>query len=234
MLNHFFRKTSSRRNAVARQSEEITMPYILRIDSSARSTESHSRGVADDIEKALLNSRPDLTVRQRDLAVADIPHIANETIAGFYTSSENMTSELANATALSDELIEELKGAEALIISAPMYNFSMPSALKAWIDQIMRINATFSMDETGFHGLVPVKNAYLALAYGSAGYAPGESFSAMNYLEPYLVSLLGFLGIEKTEVFRIENTTGDADELAQSRTALSSRIAQQINGVPAQ
>lgn len=230
MLNRFFRKHSMRHPSDGPHTKDTNMPYILRIDSSSRTTNSHSRRIADDIESTLVASLPNLTVRRRDLADANLPHIANETIEGFYTPPENMTPSLMEATALSDELIKELKGADALIISAPMYNFGVPSALKAWIDQIMRINATFSYGDVGFQGLVPVRKAYLALAYGSAGYTEGQPFAAMNFLEPYLVSLMGFLGIKNTEVFRIENTTGDGAELTSSLSALSSQISNQIAG----
>jgi len=201
------------------------MTYILRLDTSPRYENSESRRLADHIEKHLLTLLPELSVKTCDLSSSVLPHIANETIAGFYTPEEAMTPDLKAATALSDELIDELKNADILLISAPMYNFGVPSSLKAWIDQIVRINATFAFDGNAFEGLVPIKRAVLALAYGASGYAPGGDFEAMNFLEPYLVSLMGFLGIEDTQVIRIEGTTGDPDFLSAEHADASTQIS---------
>ena len=200
------------------------MTYILRLDSSPRLENSHSRHLADQIEKHLLALNPALAVKTRDLSSSELPHIADETISGFYALPEDITFEQKAATALSDSLIAELKGADTLLISAPMYNFSVPSSLKAWIDQIVRINETFAFDGAAFEGLVPVKRAVLALAYGANGYAPDGDFAAMNFLEPYLLSLMGFLGISETKLLRIEGTTGDAELLNRAKANLQNEI----------
>ncbi|MDN4502648.1 NAD(P)H-dependent oxidoreductase [Alteromonadaceae bacterium BrNp21-10] len=204
------------------------MSYILRLDCSPRQSDSHSRYIADSIEKQLLKLQPQLQIKNRDLSLGDIPVISEQTISGFYATASAMTAELIDATALSDELISEINNATFIIIATPMYNFSVPAALKAWIDQIVRINRTFAYDGTQFTGLVPVKQAYLALAYGAAGYAPGGDFATMNFLEPYLQSLLTFLGIENTHTFRLEGTTGDAANIASAKQSLQTRIAQAV------
>ncbi len=202
------------------------MSYILRIDSSPRSTESHSRRIANYIENALLAKNSELHIRRRDLAAMSIPHINNDTIAGFFTPDNAMTTELQLATALSNELISELKDASILIISAPIYNFSTPSALKAWIDQIVRINATFSYDGESFTGLVSIKQVYLALSYGASGYA--DQLASMNFLEPYLVSLINFLGMDQVDIFTIEGTTGDENIVAAAHSQLELDINRSI------
>ncbi|MGH1539915.1 MAG: FMN-dependent NADH-azoreductase [Arenicella sp.] len=202
------------------------MSYILRIDSSPRSTESHSRRIANYIENALLAKNSELHIRRRDLAAMSIPHINNDTIAGFFTPDNAMTTELQLATALSNELISELKDASILIISAPIYNFSTPSALKAWIDQIVRINATFSYDGESFTGLVSIKQVYLALSYGASGYA--DQLVSMNFLEPYLVSLMNFLGMDQVDIFTIEGTTGDENIVAAAHSQLELDINRSI------
>lgn len=202
------------------------MTYILRLDTSPRKSDSLSRQLADKVEEHLLMLDPSLGVKVRDLASADLPHISNKTITGFYTSPNDMTSELKMATALSDDLIYELKEAHTLIISAPMYNFGVPSSLKAWIDQIVRINETFAFDGSSFEGLVPVKRAILVLAYGANGYAPNGDFSAMNFLEPYLNALTRFLGIEDIKTIRIEGTTGDPDILSEAKQRALNEVSQ--------
>lgn len=202
------------------------MTYILRLDTSPRNTDSVSRNLADKIERHLLSLDDSLVVKTRDLSTAGLPHISNSTITGFYTSPSDMTSELRDATALSDQLILELKQADTVLISAPMYNFGVPSSLKAWIDQIVRINQTFSFDGESFEGLVPVKRAVLALAYGANGYAPNGAFSGMNFLEPYLISLMGFLGINDTQVIRIEGTTGQPNDLIAAQQQALEELSQ--------
>ncbi len=201
------------------------MPTLLRLDSSPREAGSHSRAIADLVEQHLQSITPDLVIKRRDLSITTPASIANETIAGFYTPPEAMTPSLKAATAMSDELINELKSADTLLISAPMYNFSVPSSLKAWIDQIVRINETFSFDGSSFGGLVPVKRAVLALAYGAQGYTEGGELTAMNFFEPYLISLLTFLGIENIQVFRLEGTSGlNPEDITDEKAKLAAAI----------
>ncbi|MFC4699010.1 FMN-dependent NADH-azoreductase [Glaciecola siphonariae] len=207
------------------------MSYILRIDASPRHDDSHSRQLADVIIQNLRLKHTSIDVKQRDIYLNPIEHISNDTINGFFSSPEQLTKDLLEATRLSDELIAELKGAQIIIISSPLYNFSIPSGLKAWIDQIVRINQTFSYDETGFSGSVDVPEAYLALSYGAEGYAPGGALASMNFLEPYLVSLLGFLGIKQTHTFRIEGTSGDAVTLSNNKQIITKLIKENIVGV---
>lgn len=194
------------------------MTTLLRLDASSRHTGSRSRELADHLVQRLTEHEDTLRVVARDLAAEPISIIADSTIVGFYTPSEAMTDDLRAATALSDELISELQAADALLIAAPMYNFGVPAALKTWVDQVVRINRTFSYDGQSFTGLVTGKPAYLALAYGAGGYAPGGPFAAMDFLRPYLGGLLGFLGFTEVHVFAVELTTAD-DATAESRAA---------------
>lgn len=191
---------------------------LLRIDSSARVQDSTSRRLADGITRAWRETYPSGIVTVRDLADHPIPHISATVIQGFYTPESQLTPELRNATALSDQLIAELKSSHTLLISAPIYNFGVPSALKAWIDHIVRIAHTFAYDGQQFTGLVKGPQAILALAYGAGGYA--DALASMDHLRPYLVQLLTFLGIERIDVVSAEATTGDpATAAAQVATA---------------
>ena len=208
------------------------MTTLLRLDSSPRSSSSHSRGLADLVEQQILALDNTAKVVTRDLATEAIPHISNDTITGFYTPAEEFNTELKAATALSDELILELNSADCLLISAPIYNFGVPSSLKSWVDQIVRINKTFAFSGDGFTGLVPVKRAVLALAYGAQGYSAGSEMAAMNFLEPYLVSLLTFLGIKHIDVFSLEGTSVlSPTEITEQKTQQASAIAQALGAV---
>ena len=186
------------------------MPNLLRIDSSARSTGSYSRRLGDAFEAAWCARHPGASVIRRDVAAEPVPHIADATIAGFYTPPEAMTPELRAATALSDELLAELMAADVLLITTPMYNFSIPSALKAWVDQIVRIGHTFSYDGANFTGLVTGRRAVVACAYGAAGYGEGGPLAAYDLLHGYLQLLLGFLGFTDVIFVSTEATTAEA------------------------
>ena len=206
------------------------MSILLRIDSSSRTTTSHSRALGDYFEKTWHVRNPNDRVVRRDLVAGPIPHIVDQTILGYYTPAEQLTPELRAATALSDCLIAELQSADILLVTVPMYNFSIPSTLKAWIDQIVRIGHTFSYDGKNFAGLVKIKRAYVLCAYGAGGYTDSGPFSAYNFLEPYLKSLLGFLGILEVQFFAVQATTADpaivATNLEMAQRKIDMAIAQ--------
>ncbi len=195
------------------------MASLLRIDASSRQQDSHSRSLGDHFQKRWLDKYPEKSgwlsrsskssVVYRDLLSPPIGHIAQSTITGFYATPEAMTSDLTAATALSDQLIDELQKADTLLITTPIYNFSVPSALKAWIDQIVRIGHTFSYDGEAFGGLVKVRQACVVCAYGASGYLEGGGFRGANFLETYLAFILDFLGIKEIRFISAESLTGD-------------------------
>ena len=205
------------------------MTQLLRIDSSSRFSGSHTRQLADYFQTSWLAKQPQDRVVVRDVIKNPLPHLSDSAIAGFYTPEEQQTPAMQEAVALSDELIAELQSAEVLLLSAPMYNFSVPSALKAWIDQIVRIGKTFSYDGTNFAGLVKVKSAYIICTYGSSGYVDGGGFASMNFVEPYLQSLLGFLGIEQIQFFHLQGTTADPATVAANTQAVQQAIDKSIS-----
>lgn len=207
------------------------MTRILRIDSSSRLEGSHSRELADYFQNTWCKKYPDDRVTVRDVVKNPAPHIADLTIAGFYTPQPQQTEAMKQAIALSDELIDELQSADVLLLSVPMYNFSVPSALKAWIDQIVRIGRTFAYDGTNFTGLVTVKRAYVICAYGASGYTDDGAFSAFNFLEPYLKGLLSFLGIENIQFFNLQATTGDESIVIDNTSQIRREIDRAISAI---
>lgn len=212
-----------RRSFIAKEGIQ-PMTTILRIDASSRDLGSVSRQLGDYVERRLVACSPQpTTVLRRDLAAEPLPHIANATIAGYYTPADQMTDEIRAATALSDKLIAELLSADILLISVPMYNFSIPSALKSWIDHIVRIGHTFSYDGSNFTGLVANKKAYVVCAYGAGGYQPGAPFAVANFVEPYLQFLLHFLGVKDVTFLSVEATTAGADVVSANIAAAEQR-----------
>ena len=183
------------------------MKKILRIDSSVRLEGSHSRRFADEVEERLLATYQGSFVTKRDLSKSNIPHLVNDTIVGYFTPKDEFDDNLKKATQTSDKLIQELKEADIILLSAPMYNFSIPSVLKAYIDQITRVNETFLMDENGFTGLLKDKEVFIVLSYGAV--FTNTDFSAMDFVEPYLKGLFNFLGVEKIEFLKLEGSNMD-------------------------
>lgn len=204
------------------------MTTILRIDSSSRPDASSANGgegsfsrtIANNVEKRLITELGSPTVIRRDLAAQPLPHISNTTIQGYYTSADAMTPDLFKATALSDALISEIEQADILLISIPIYNFSIPSAFKACVDQIVRIGRTFSYENGQFGGLVSGKRAYVCYSYGAEGYLDGGPLNGFDHMSPYVRMVLGFIGITDCVEFAIEATTAEKEtvEVKMRRT----------------
>jgi FMN-dependent NADH-azoreductase len=205
------------------------MTRLLRIDASSRTDDSYSRQLTDQFLDHWFQAHPDDELVVRDLVRYPVPHIAQETITGFYTPAEQFSDGLRQATALSDELITELKAADLVLISTPMYNFTLPSALKAWVDHVVRIGHTFSFSpDSGFAGLLQDKRAVVVTASGAA--FSSETMQPMDFLTPYLKTLLGFLGFQKVDVITLEGTTIDEAALTRSQATAQEQIRQLTTG----
>lgn len=194
---------------VLNQINEVLMSTLLRIDSSSRIEGSHSSRLADLAEAQWRTAHPGGAVINRHVGRDPLPVLSQETITGFFTPDEAMTEGLHQATALSDQLIEELQGADTLLLAVPIYNFSVPAALKCWIDQVTRIGRTFAYEDGAFRGLAQTRNAIVICAYGAEGYLEGGPFETANFLEPYLRFLLTFLGIKDVQFVSLQATTAD-------------------------
>lgn len=198
------------------------MPSLLRIDASSRLEGSHSRDMGDQFVQQWTSSHPGAEVITRDLIATPIPHVSEATIMGFFSPPEQLDDAGKVATALSDELIGELKAAETILITTPMYNFSLPSSLKAWIDHVSRINHTFSFSpEEGFAGLIENKDVYVITSCGAV-FAGG--LQAMDFLSTYLKAMLEFLGLTNPTFLPIEGTSGDDETLARTQAACVNAI----------
>lgn len=181
------------------------MASLLRVDASSRVEGSYSRRLGDAFVQHWQAQHEQAHVRVRDLSLQAIPHIQATTIAGMFSPQPSV--EQQQALQLSDQLITELTAADTLLITTPMYNFALPSALKAWLDHCVRIGRTFAFDGQQFAGLLQGKQAHVMIAYGAAGYLAGEDFAAANFVEPYLRFILGFMGIQDVTVHSVQATT---------------------------
>ncbi|SEN39969.1 FMN-dependent NADH-azoreductase [Chitinophaga rupis] len=178
------------------------MKKILSVISSARSKASNSIRLQQEIIDKLQARYPESTVTVRDLVANKYPHLEESHLTAFYVQEENDSPEYRLARTHSEQAIREIEEADILVIGVPIYNFSIPSALKAWIDHIVRSRKTFTVVDGRPEGLVKNKKVYLAIASG--GVFSDGPYKAWDFTEPYLRHVLGFIGLTDITVFRAE------------------------------
>ena len=182
---------------------------VLRIDSSARHEASVSRGLTDRIVAKLGAER----VITRDLDAEPIPHVTQDWAVGAYVPEADRTPEQRTALAVSDALIEEIRAADVVVIGLPVYNFTVPASLKAWMDQVARMGVTFRYTEQGPEGLLKDKRVILAVASGGT-----EVGSPIDFATPYTRHFLGFIGLGDVEIVASDRLMTDP-EASQARAA---------------
>jgi FMN-dependent NADH-azoreductase len=170
------------------------MPTLLHLDSSPLYGRSVSRQLTDAFVTQWKSSHPDGTVVHRDLNATTIPPVTAEWVGAAYTPEEARTPQQKELLALSDTLLAELEQAEEYVLGVPMHNFGVPSVLKLWIDQIVRLGRAFSYAEGTPKGLLTGKKATFLIATGGI-YDPQTQMASFNFVEPYLRSVFGFLGV---------------------------------------
>ncbi len=178
------------------------MKRVLHITSSPRSESSISKKLGNAVVEKITDKYPDSILKKRDLTNPLFPHLEETHINAFFTPAENRTSEQLETVKLSDTVIDELHEADIIIIETPLYNFSITSTLKSWLDHIARAGKTFSYNENGPEGLVKNKKVYLAFSSGGV-YSEGER-QAYDFVVPYLKQTLGFMGMTDISVVRAE------------------------------
>lgn len=172
---------------------------ILHIDASARAEGSHSRALSAHFVRMLSQREPRTSVDRLDLA-RDVPrHFGSLEAAAVATPERHHTPQMRAAIAASDALVARVLAADALVIGTPIYNFGMPSTLKAFFDHVSRNGKTFVADETGMRGLLGDKKVAVLLVAGGA-YGPGEMFYGLDALTPHVCAILGFMGVSDPSI----------------------------------
>ena len=174
------------------------MPTLLHLDSSPLES-SISRELTREFVKTWKEAHSGGTVTYRDLAVHAPKPVDGAWIGAAYTPENARTEEQKATLALSDELIAELEAADEYVFGVAMHNFSIPATLKLWIDQIARRGRTFAYGANGPEGLLKGKKATILTASGGA-YAEGTPAGSFNFADPYLKTVLGFLGVTEVTV----------------------------------
>jgi FMN-dependent NADH-azoreductase len=178
------------------------MKTILHLISSPRQNASVSIKLGETIVAQLQQKYPDSIVTEVNLINENVPHLDAPHLQSFFTPKDQLSSADADAIAYSDQAISQLMAADIVVIGAPLYNFGIHSALKAWIDHIARAGVTFQYSEDGPEGLVKGKQVYLAVASGGV-YSEGP-YQSYDFVVPYLKAVLGFLGMTDITVYRAE------------------------------
>lgn len=167
---------------------------LLQINSSGRFEGSITRQLSDLLVKQIRENQPELQLVQRDLATG-LPFIDEQWIGANFTPNEQRSEVHKEALSFSDQLVNELQQAETIIIASPIYNFSIPAVLKAWIDLVARAQLTFRYTENGAEGLLKGKKAYVVVASGGVPIG-----SEMDFASSYLKQVLAFIGITEVTI----------------------------------
>ncbi len=179
---------------------------ILRLDASASPGESASRNLGDQLLERRAQQNPGIVVRQRDLNV-EAQFIDAHWIDANLSASDSRSDAARQRLAYSDELIAELQWADHILLTTPMYNFSVPAPLKAWIDQVCRAGITFRYTANGPVGLLAGKSADIVITTGGAPLG-----SPVDFASGYLRQVLGFIGIDEVDIIGADRMNQDSEQ----------------------
>lgn len=196
---------------------------LLHIDSSILGDNSVSRQLSAALVEAVAQKHPDLSVTHRDLATQPVAHLSGEILGAAFIAESDWNPTQRAERALTDSLINEFLAADVVVIAAPMYNFSIPSQLKSWIDRIAAAGRTFKYTDAGPVGLAGGKKVLIASSRG--GVYSTDQGRAMDFQEDYLRTVMGFVGISDIEIVRAEAVNMGEDKRATAIHAAREAIA---------
>ena len=199
------------------------MANVLVIESSARQQGSVSRQLTAQFIANWSAANPAVSIKVRDLAVDQVPHLDANLLGGWMTPALQQSEAEQAALALSNRLTDELLAADVLVLAAPMYNFTIPSTLKAWLDHVLRAGVTFKYTETGPQGLLSGKRAFVLTARG--GIYAG---SGLDHQEPYLRQALAFVGIHDVSFIHAEGLNLGGEFMEKGLSEAKAQLAQAI------
>lgn len=197
------------------------MSTLLQLNSSIHGSQGQSSQLADEFVAAWKSSHRQGEVIHRDLSRHPVPHLTAERFAAFLAAPEQRTPEQASAAADSDALIEELQAADVIVIGLPMYNFGVPSTLKAYFDHVARAGITFRYTENGPQGLLQNKRAVIIATRGGQ-YAGTPADSQTGFVRTFL----NFLGIEDVQFVYAEGLSMGEDLQREALTQAQAELKQ--------
>lgn len=179
------------------------MGTLLYVKSSLFGENSASGRIAEEFIAAWQATHPGAKVIERDLAADDIPHLSLATLSSLALPASERSPDQSEAVAYADALVAELEAADSIVLAAPMYNFSIPSTLKAWIDHVARAGRTFRYTAAGPQGLLGGKKVFIVTGRGGV-YSGDSAAKSFDFQEPYLRAVLGFLGLDDITFIHVE------------------------------
>ena len=208
------------------------MKTFLVVQASARKARSITRELARCFVDAVEKADPKAQIHTRDLLDNPPPFVTEDWIAAAFSRTPELSENQRVVLAASDELIAEVKAADVIVLATPMYNYGMPAALKAWFDQVIRINQTFSFDlargeqpiEPTLHG----KTLVILSARGEGYFGAGERNASMNHLETHIDAVKHFLGVDAPSHLIHVDFQEFGDERHQQSKATAMKEAEEL------
>ena len=208
------------------------MKKVLIINASVRKERSQSRQLTQLFLDNWRKKNPDDSFTHREVGLDEIPPIDENWIASAFVRPENREEKNQTWVALSDILVKELQENDVYVLGTPMYNWSIPSGLKAYIDQIMRINETWKFrsgkPDGDYVGLLENKKLFILSTRGDTGYGENEKNGHMNFQTTYLKFIFGMMGVTDTTIISLDNEEFGGEIFEKSKQ----RIYNQINAIP--
>jgi FMN-dependent NADH-azoreductase len=195
---------------------------ILQIKASVLGANSASSRLADEF----IAQFPRAEVVERDLAAGPVPHLDGARVAAFFTKPDQRTADQKAFVAHSDALIDELRSADVIVLGLPMYNFGVPSQLKAWFDHLARAGVTFKYTEKGAVGLLTGKKAYVVATRGGVYAGTPHDFEV-----PFVRQFLGFVGITDVELVFAEGLALGEESARKSIAAAQAQV-RRLTAIP--
>ena len=205
------------------------MASILHIDSSPRGDRSKSRKLAKKFIDAWQDLHPDDVIIYRDLRQTPVPHVTEDWIAASFTAPEALTSEMAELLKFSDELVDEFLLADRCVFSVPMYNFSIPSNFKAYIDQVVRVGRTFTEEDGQVKGLANGKKVLFITSRG-VEYGAGSPYEGWDSQEPALRYAFQFMGVTDIQFIHANGLYMGDESRKRGLDEAQSKIQELVNG----
>tara|TARA_R110002126_G_scaffold22865_1_gene81068 strand:+ start:19999 stop:20622 length:624 start_codon:yes stop_codon:yes gene_type:complete len=204
------------------------MNRVLIINASVRNEKSHSRRLTQLFVENWKNKNPKDMFSYREVGLKEIPPINEKWISSAFIKPDERTKENQRGVQFSDELVKEFKTHNVYVLGTPMYNWSIPSGLKSYIDQLMRINETWKFrsgqPDGDYVGLLENKKMFILSSRGDTGYGKNEKNEHMNYQTTYLKFVFGIMGIDDISIFSLDNEEFGGEIFEKSKRDIYQRI----------
>ena len=211
------------------------MTTILQVEASARVERSLSRGLARTFRENWQAAEPAADFIERDVGTRPPPFVSGDWITAAFTPPAERWTAQREILAASDEMIDEVRRSDVIVIATPMYNYGMPATLKAWFDQVIRVDETFSFDlQRGDWPLEPKlsgKRLVVLASSGEFGFEPGGIREKFNHLEPHIATCSRYLGVNEKHFVGIEYQEFGDERHQRSRIRAHRKVRELVDAI---